>query len=401
MDSFSLEACRRAPLADAALRVFDYLLEPTALADVFTRHRGKSVERKIAFPDFVRLLADGLLGHRADSAHQTFRLAIRDNTLDATVQAAYGKLARTPRTLRLGLFDHAAARLHDLAPVGRPPSADAAGPASPAGFRLLAFDGKKLKCVAHKRKALRGLHGNVYGGKLLVVQDMRTKTAVAVEAVADGEAGDALLVPGVVARVRASTADPTPRLWIADRGFCDSRTLRLLGEGQDRYVMRYISSHEFHRDSTTPTRAGRDRQGRAYVEEWGHPGSGERTVVVRKVTVTRPGLQPFAVVTNLSDADEYPADDPLELYRRRWGIETMFRQVVRTFDPRHRIGSTPQATVFQAVLCLLLYDVTLVVADVVAETADRDRETVSLRLLFDSLRREVTGCFRWWDRTRW
>src|SRR5687768_3222069 len=40
----------------------------------------------------------------------------------------------------------------------------------------------------------------------------------------------------------------------------------------------------------------------------------------------------------------------------RWGIENVFQQVTEVFELRRLIGSTPQAGVFQAAFCLLLYD---------------------------------------------
>jgi Transposase DDE domain len=263
-------------------------------------------------------------------------------------------------------------------------------PASLAAFRVLAFDGKKLKHVARLLKPLRGLKGKICGGKLLVAQDVATQQAVAVEAHPDGEAGEAPMVPGVVARIRAGV-DSRPRLWIADRAFCDSKTLPQLAEEGDAFAIRHIASYKFHPDPEGKTRAGTDSEGRSYVEQWGHLGSGSRRVPVRKITVTRPGEQPFALVTSLTDAAVYPADDLLALYRLRWGIETMFQKVVQTFELRHLIGGSPEATVFQAVLCLLLYNVTLVVRNAVAEDAGRDRNTVSLELLFDDLRRQMTG----------
>ena len=41
---------------------------------------------------------------------------------------------------------------------------------------------------------------------------------------------------------------------------------------------------------------------------------------------------------------------------QRWQIETVFQQITEVFELRHLIGSTPQATVFQASLCLVMYN---------------------------------------------
>ncbi len=253
--TFDLEACRRLPLADAALRLLEYATDEDFLTTVFQRHRGRSYEGAITFPLFVRLVADALLGHRWPSAHQTFRHARAADALEATVQAVYGKLRRVPLGLSTGLFADAAARLRDVAPavVAHPL------PASVDAFRVLAFDGKKLTYVARRLKPLRGLRGHIYGGKLLVVQDLATRHAVAAEA--DGEAGDNPLVPPAVARVRAMPGQG-PRVWVGDRAFCDFELLGLLSAGADHFVVRFNTACGFHVDDTEPARTGTDDEGR-------------------------------------------------------------------------------------------------------------------------------------------
>lgn len=385
--TFDLEAASRLPLADSAFRILDYLLDPDFLNGVFDRHRGRSYEGSISFPVFVNLLADAMLNHRG-SAHQTLRRAQEDDTLKATVQAMYGKLRRVPIDLSIGLFTEVAARLQDLGP----PTVANPLPNSVAAFRVLGFDGKKLKYVVKRLQPLRGLKGDVYGGKLLVVQELATQRAVGAEAVPDGEAGDTLLAPAVVARVRAMP-DTRPRLWVGDRAFCDYKLFGVLSANPDHFVVRYNTSCGFHPDETVPPRTGEDDAERPYREEWGwlgKPGHPHR-IRVRMITIVGDHKDPLIFVTSLMDADKYPAADLLTLYRSRWEIETMFQQVVQTFDLRHLIGGTPQATVFQAMLCLLLYNVTLLIRDHVAAGADRKPEAVSLKLLFDDLVRELAG----------
>lgn len=82
---------------------------------------------------------------------------------------------------------------------------------------------------------------------------------------------------------------------------------------------------------------------------------------VRRITRALPGGESLRVVTSFEDAQAYPAGDVLTVYRCRWGIETLLQQVVQPFDLRHLIGSTPPATVFQAMVCLLLHTSTLLI----------------------------------------
>lgn len=386
--TFDREAARRLPLAEATFRLFDFILDERFLTEVYQQHRGASYEKVIGFPAFVQLVTEALLGHRG-SAHQTFCAAIDENTLKASVQAMYGKLKRVPIQLSTELF---AAATQRLGQVGLPTVVNPL-PEALADFRPLAFDGKKLKYVAKLLKPLRGLQGNVLGGKLLVVQDMLTQQAVAFEPNADGEAADNPLVPAVVARVRA-WPDQRPRLWVGDRAFCDYKLLGLLSEGADHFVVRFNTSCGFHADPTQQARTGKDSEGRPVLEAWGWLGNenNPHRIKVRQITVTRAQSdEPLILVTSLLDADRYPADALLTVYRGRWGMEVMFQQIVQTFDLRHLIGATPQATVFQALLCLLLYNTTMTIRDYVATAAEQQPGAVSLKLLLDEVVRDLTA----------
>lgn len=207
----------------------------------------------------------------------------------------------------------------------------------------------------------------------------------------DGESADNPLVPGLVDRVRAIPTS-RPRLWVADRGFSDYTTPPRLAESGDSYVIRLKGSNKLQEDAKVPARTGVDSEGRPITGRWGTLAK-DHPFRVRVITVTRKDQDSLIIATNLLDAGQYPADDLLTLYRGRWGIETMFQQVVQTFDLRHLIGGTPQATVFQATICFLLYNATLMVRDVVAEQAQQSAKDVSLQLLFEDLVGELKGWF--------
>lgn len=381
-----IEVGRRLPVADATLRLLNYATEEAFLDDVFQRYRGRAFERELRFPVFVHLIADALLGHRG-SAHQTFLQSQQENTLSTSVQAVYNRLATLPIQVSLGFFAEAAARLAAVSGCPVDPL-----PVSLVHFWATAVDGKKLKYVQKRLKPLRGLKGNVLGGKILVAQDMATLQTIAVQADVDGEAADNPLVPGLLARVRAASQGK-PILWVEDRGFCDFKTLHLLSEGSDAFLVRHHKKCGFHLDPTIPTRTGIDDVGRTFREEWGWIGAAENKnrVRVRKITVERPGAEPLTLLTSLMDADRYPAFDLLILYRRRWGIETMFQKIVQTFNLRNLIGGTAEATIFQAVFCMLLYNITLIVRDHVAAGAQQVPKTVSLDLLFGDMVDELTA----------
>ena len=396
-DTFHTAALAQVPLAEASLRLLDYVLDDKGLADLFEAHRGAAYNRKLVFPDFVRLIADCLLGSRGSSAHRTFQ-TLREGDQDAaSVQAAYKKLGRLPMAVSLALFDHANARLDQLA-IHSQPLRDT--PKSLADFRLLAFDGKTIKYIARKLKPLRGLGGGFCGGKLLVAADVVTGCAVGVEAALDGEASDVPLAVPLIQRIRAASTDPRPRLWIGDRIFCSTKPLIAAAAEGDDFVIRQHSLFHFHPEPGAATRTGVDDKGRVFSDQIGTLGDGAHAIRVRRIAVTRKKAKgrtqaDFVLVTSLTDADRYPAVDILAVYRLRWPIETLFQEAVQTFQLRHLIGGSPHATIFQAVLALLLSNITHAVRDAAAEAIADDIKPVDLSLarLFDDTRRELVGLF--------
>lgn len=386
LPAFEREVCQRLPLADAVYRLLDFVTADPFLDEVFARHRGASYQAVITFPLFVHLIAGALL-QRDGSAHQSFQRAHTDGTLPASVVAMYGKLKRVPLPLSQGLLAEATQRLQTVFPAVGDPL-----PQSLRAFAPFNFDGKKLKFVAKRLKPLRAVRGQVLGGKLLVVQDLSTGLALTFAADADGEAADNGLVAGAVAQVRALYPHRA-RLWIGDRLFCDLNQMAQLSEGDDHFLLRYQAKVGFHPDPERAPRTGHDRRGLAYREEWGWLGSAThpRRRYVRRITLERPGQKPIILVTSLLDADTYPAADLSDAYLRRWGIEKMFQQVTEVFDLRHLIGSTPQATVFQAAFCFLLYNLIQVVRGYVAAAQERSPETISTPNLFLDVTRQLAA----------
>lgn len=381
MDDFEREACRRLPLAEAAFRLLDFALRDEFLTQVFDRHRGACYEKIITFPVLVQLIADALLEHRG-SGHQSFTRAQENGTLEASIVAAYGKLSRVPIALSCGLLADATPRLLELLPK----PATVAVPPSLRAFGVIALDGKKIKHVAKRLKALRKVKGQVLGGKLVAAQEVTSGLAIGLHAVADGEANDAPLVPAVVDQVRA--VRPGAHLWLADAQFCDLVQPRQLGAHGDHYVIRFNAKVSFTPDPSRPAQSGQDARGRDYTEAWGWMGKGQHRVEVRRITLTRPGDKAVIVVTDLLDAQTYPAADILAVYLLRWGIEHMFQDITEVFQLRHLIGSTPEATVFQAAFCFLLSNVIAVMRAYVATTA-RPVAEISGEKLFEDVERDL------------
>lgn len=378
MNDFPREALQRLPLAEAALRVWAWITNATFLNRVYDQHRGRTYEKLLTFPVMVFLIAQALLHYRG-SGRRSFEKGKQDGTLETSIAAAFGKLRRLPVTLSMGFLTDCYLRLMDLFP---PTAAAVILPVSLADLEPVILDGKAIKRVAKRLKPLRGVSGGILGGRALVALRVRHGVVVAMHAHADGQANDIRFVPQLVPRLRELV--PGPRLFVADRQFCNVEHLPLYVADQDHFLIRYHKNVTFTRDRTRPVRRGADAQGRAYHEEWGwlgRPGHKKRRWV-RRITLQRPGAEAVILVTDLVDPDRYAAADVLELYLARWGIERVFQQVTEVFGLEGLIGSSPEATLFQFAFCLVLYNIVQVIRAYVAQGSGQAVADVSTEKLF-------------------
>ena len=380
---FDREVCTRLPLAEACLRLLDFVTAADFLAELFDRHRGNSHEQVLSFGLFVHLIGDALLQHQG-SAYQAFTRAREDGDLTTSYQAVYGKLARLPLSLSQGFLAESSQRLLQVVPT-LPRSL----PASLRRFQVCPIDGKKIKQVAKRLKPLRRLNGNLLGGKLVVGLHLNSGLALAFQADADGHRSDTPLTAGLLRQLRRQV--PGPRLFLLDRLFCDLGQPELLSQDGDHFVLRYCAKVNFYPDAQRPAQEGTDAQGRRYVQQWGWLGGPKdpRRRYLRRVTLYRPGEEDVCVLTDLVDEKLYPAEDILAVYLLRWGIERCFQDITEVFGLARLIGGTPQATVFQASFCLLLYNVVQVVRGFLAETQTRAAEEVSLDNVFTDVKRQL------------
>lgn len=387
MDGFVRGVANRLPLAEAVLRLFDWVCQAKFLEGVFDRYRGRSYEGIISFALFVQLIADALLEHRG-SGRQSFQRAEEDGSLSVTLRAMYGKLSRVPLSLAIGLLNEATARLTEVFPDS---VAGRQAPSSLKALEILFHDGKTIKHVMKRLKVLQKVQNKVIGGRLVVTQSFSTGMAVALGAHEDGESGEQPLVPTVLEQTRLM---PGTKLHVADRQYCDLVQAERFTADGDHFLVRWNRKVKFHRDPDWKSLTGKDRYGRSYTEDWGWIGgpSDRRRRRVRRIHLHRPGKEEDVILlTDLDDPGTYPADDLLEVYLHRWGIERMFQQVTEVFHLQTLIGSTPRATVFQASFCFLLYNIIQVVRAYVAEPEQRAVNSISSEQLFYDVRRQLVA----------
>ena len=385
MDGLLASAAARMPLADGALHIWRWAIEPAYLDELYERHRQRGYSRVLEFSTLVHLIADALLVH-GGSGREAFETAREQCVLPASVQAAYGKLRRFPPELSEVFLAQTTARLRQLWPAG---VSLASLPKSLDRYDPLVLDGKTVKGIARRLKPLRNVSGGVVGGKALVALDLRHGLAIAMRTRLDGNANEVLLTPELTADVR--TSGDRPRLWIGDRAFSYVQQTLELGAESDAFLVRRRADIVFEPDTDVPARSGSDEEGRRWREQYGWLSRHRqpRAVRVRQISLPLDEGDELILVTSLLDSRAIPAADLLALYRQRWSIERVFQDVTEVFGLRHLIGSTPQASLFQFALCLVLYNTLQLIRAYIAAGQQRPAADLSTEKIFRDLQRQL------------
>jgi hypothetical protein len=356
------------------------------LQAIFERHRGRCYDKQIRFPNLVTLIGEALLEH-GGSGNQSFSRARESGELEASKVAAYGKLGRLPVALSQAFLAELSQALRELFPA----QARRQPPASLRGMNTITLDGKAIKRVAKRLKLLRKAAGGMLGGRALVALHYETGLVIGMHADEDGDANDVRFVPDLLLLVRARMEGLL--LFMADSGFCDLNRFEELTEAGNHFLIRRHPKVGFHPDPDRPAQTGIDSQGRIFQDEWGWVGAAHhpKRRPVRQITLRRPGEADVAIVTDLLEAELYPAEDLLAHYLERWGIEQVFQKVTEVFHLQGLIGSTPKATIFQFAFCLVLYNLIQLIRGYVAAHQARPAETISIENLFLDVHRQLTA----------
>jgi Transposase DDE domain len=388
--AFSTEVFARLPLAEAVWRLLHFTMADDWLDDLWQRNRGRCYDRILSFSTLAHLVADALLEHRG-SGRQSFERGQEDDRLPVSIGSTYEKLGNLPLPVSEALLEEGTRRLQETLPEN--PTVEAFPlPACWAGHELFSVDGKAIKHVKRLLKPLRSLQAGILGARAAVALNLRTGMAVGMSGHLDGEAGEIDLTEDLLAQM-AATAGGKPWVVVLDRLYCNLNFPRRVLAAGGHFVIRYCSNTTFVPDPARAAQQSRDAQGRRVVQEWGRLGKteGSRALYVRRITLYLDSGKEISVVTDLLDEAAYPAEDLLDTYHKRWGIETVFHQITDVFSLKHLIGSSPQAVLFQLSFCLLLYNALQVLRAYLASHQQCEAKKISNEKLFYDLERQMVA----------
>src|SRR4051812_11862896 len=335
------------PLSVMARGVMENALNPTLVDRLFEDVADKQYTKRLLFSSIVDLMS--LVVCRIQPAvHAAYQA--HAETIDATVQAVYGKLDRTEPATSAALVRSTAARLG--------PVIDAMGGARPPllpGYHVRILDGNHLAGTEHRIQELRALRAGALPGQALVVLDPRLMLATDVVLCEDGHAQERSLLGQVLEFVAEKD------LWIADRNFCTTDFLFGIARRDGFFVIRQHAS-TLHWEFVGKRRAcGRIETGKVFEQTIRATDDAGEILFLRRVTVlldqpTRDGETELHLLTNVP-AKDAKAKVIADLYRKRWTIETAFQELEATLDGEVNTLGYPKAALFAFSVALVAYNV--------------------------------------------
>ena len=188
-------------------------------------------------------------------------------------------------------------------------------------------------------------------------------------------------------RILLSISMPITRL------FCALKHFDEFTQNQGHFAIRWARRLLFEADPNRPAIRRWDDRGREVIDVWGWAGkpAEKRRRYVRRITLNRAGEEPIVLLTDLLDADLYPAGDLLSVYQIRWGIESAFQKVTEIFSMGRFIGSTAEATVFQASLCFVLSNLARVLQGFVVSRREEKLNDISEHQFWKDWHRQLVA----------
>lgn len=337
---------RHSPISVMARGLLEHALVPAHLDALFTDTAQHQYTRSLLFSTTVDLMSLVVTGIRP-TIHAGFQ-ALKEH-IPVSITSIYNKLDRLEPDISAALVRHTSAKLEPLIL-----QLQGQRPELLPGYRVKILDGNHLAATEHRLAELRTTTAGPLPGLCLVVLDPSLMLAIDVFPCEDGHAQERSLLPQVLATIQ-------PRdVWIDDRNFCTRDFLFGIASRQGFFVTRQ------HKGLPWEAVTAFERQGQVdgaevwqqrvrVVKEDGSILFARRLKLVLEKP-TRAGERELFILTNLPEEDA----DALRvacLYRARWSIEIMFRELRDTLANEIDTLAYPKAALFGFCTGLAAYNV--------------------------------------------
>jgi Transposase DDE domain len=333
------------PLSVMARGLLEHALVPDELDRLFRSTAEHQYQKELLFSTTVDLMSLTVTGVQP-SVHAAFQ-ACRQR-IPVSITSVYNKLDGIEPGIAAALVRHTAAKLE---PIMRTLGGER--PELLPGYRVKILDGNHLAATEHRLQELRGLAAGPLPGLCLVVLDPSLMLAIDVVPCEDGHAQERSLFAAVLETVQPKD------VWIDDRNFC---TLGLLTGIANRHAFFVTRQHKgLPYEEVTPLRRRGRVEGGEVWEQRVRLLHGATTLEVRRIQVvlekpTRDGETELFILTNLP-AETVDALRVAGLYRHRWTIENVFRELDEAFESEIDTLAYPKAALFGFCTGLAAYNV--------------------------------------------
>jgi hypothetical protein len=380
----------KAPLAVGTRMLLENLLHPDILNGVFERTAQEQYTRKILFSDIV-----GLMGTVVQRMHPSVHAAFRKSAIQHEISLAsfYDKLnGIEPIVTASFVEDHArrAGKLIDSMQALLPPLAP--------GYASRIVDGNAIAATDHRLEVLRDTRSGPLPAKSLVVLDYERDLTTTLIPSEDAHAQERSLSDDLLFCVHEG------ELWIADRNFCTRKILSGIFERKSAFLIREHRSIPLYEESP-PKQVGDDPKSPLKEHEVTLEFEG-RTIRIRRIILklpkaTRDGDREIIVLTTLPK-ERFDAQTVMDLYRKRWTIESRFRDL--TVSLRCEISGlgNPRAALFAFGTALVAANTLATIRAALRSKHGNDvEERVSIYQVVDDLQATYQGVELWDNKIAW
>lgn len=371
---------KRAPLATMTRMLLERSLDAEHINALFAKASKKQYTRFFLFSDILALMCMVVTRmHRSPkAAYDTYKEVLPK----VSFVAFYNKLKRIDLSTMSALIHDNALRLGEIIDelkVSLPPLIP--------GFQTRIVDGNAIAATDRRLKELRGVESAPLPGKSLVVFDYErdiTRETIPCE---DGHAQERSLFGKLLTLVG------TDEVWIADRNFCTKAFLEGIVARGAHFLIRQHAKIRLVTLSKL-VRAGTCENGEVF-EQKVRLGTDPKGLVLRRIVVhlkseTRDGDSSVAILTSLP-LEKISAMQVAETYRKRWRVETMFRDLTLALRCEVKELANPRAALFVFTVALLAANILATIrAAIRASHGTEIAETVSTYGLVNDLE----GTFR-------
>jgi IS4 transposase len=369
------------PISVMARGLLEQALLPADLDALFTDTAEHQYTRTLLFSTAVDLMSLVVAGIRP-SVHAAFQ-ALKER-IPVSITSVYNKLDRLEPNISAALVRHTTAKLEPLIR-----QLQGQRPELLPGYRVKILDGNHLAATEHRLAELRTTTAGPLPGLCLVVLDPSLMLAIDVFPCEDGHAQERSLLPEVLETIR-------PRdVWLDDRNFCTRDFLFGIAHRQGFFVTRQHKNLPWEA-VTVPRRQGRVegaevwRQQVRLIHDDGTALFAWRIKMVLDKP-TRDGERELFVLTNLP-AEDADALRVANLYRERWGIEILFRELTDTLANEIDTLAYPKAALFGFCTGLAAYNVWSVVKAALRSVHGAERIEAELSGYY--VADEIAGTYR-------